>query len=453
MRLTPKDRAAMESAPASGPTDHAARWEWFLVLGTFVAQLLGLSTQYWGDGELRGEAIKHLVDQHQLTPILYSYVGPIFSVPFLYLDRLLNEHGNLFTRYNFFVLGIVAGLAVWKLHRHADAAMLRRFLLLILVASMFPFHLTTFYGEVFSAVTVALGLALLVHQRSWFAWVLIVLGVLNTPALLVAAALALGLDAWQTRRFHGALALVVSAVFVFAHNALVHGSPFTSGYEGGAHTERYLIYGGLPGFSYPFFFGVLSLLFTFGRGLLFFAPGLWLLPATKEPASDWKRVAQLWGAFSLGILVVYARWWAWHGAGFWGPRYFLFVSLLSSLALAVWLTRRPEGLARGALLVASLSASLWVGLNSAVFHLRGLPEPETISRQVDATIYVPEMSPLWYPFISFTMPPKKEWPALVFWFLAAVTLLWGPARSLGKDSLERARAWWTEAAPLRHWKF
>ena len=35
-----------------------------------------------------------------------------------------------------------------------------------------------------------------------------------------------------------------------------------------------LPYSGQPGFSYPFFFGVLSVLFAFGRGLVFFAPGL-----------------------------------------------------------------------------------------------------------------------------------------------------------------------------------
>jgi hypothetical protein len=44
-------------------------------------------------------------------------------------------------------------------------------------------------------------------------------------------------------------------------------------------------YTGRPGFSYPFLFGVLGILFSFGRGLAFFAPALWLLLLPRKPAA------------------------------------------------------------------------------------------------------------------------------------------------------------------------
>ena len=62
-------------------------------------------------------------------------------------------------------------------------------------------------------------------------------------------------------------------------------------------------YSGRPGFSYPFLFGLLSILFSFGNGLLFFTPGL-LLPIRKT-LSKWplhqkinlSQVYTLWMCF------------------------------------------------------------------------------------------------------------------------------------------------------------
>ena len=51
------------------------------------------------------------------------------------------------------------------------------------------------------------------------------------------------------------------------------GSPFATGYENERGLRTLLPYSGLPGFTYPFVLGVLSSLFSFGKGLLFFAPG------------------------------------------------------------------------------------------------------------------------------------------------------------------------------------
>ena len=39
-------------------------------------------------------------------------------------------------------------------------------------------------------------------------------------------------------------------------------------------------YSGRQGFSYPFFLGLISILFSFGKGLIWFSPGL-LLPVRR----------------------------------------------------------------------------------------------------------------------------------------------------------------------------
>src|SRR5437660_6092548 len=122
-------------------------------------------------------------------------------------------------------------------------------------------------------------------------------------------------------------------------------------------------YSGRPGFSYPFFFGLLSILFSFGDGLLFYVPGL-LLPIRKT-LSKWPQdqkinlyqVYTLWICFVAGLILVYSSWWNWSGSVFWGPRFFLFACIPASFALPVCLMRYNE---------ASLGVSL---LTLAVFGL------------------------------------------------------------------------------------
>src|SRR5262249_55819704 len=141
------------------------------------------------------------------------------------------------------------------------------------------------------------------------------------------------------------------------------GNPLASNYE--------------DGFSEPFLIGLLSILFSFGKGLLFFAPGL-LLPlrgALAGLAEGTRRLLAtthlLWVAFLGGLVLVYARWWAWYGGWFWGPRFFLIASLPACLALALRLrpARRPALLGDLATL-GVLALSVWVGIDGAVYDQR-----------------------------------------------------------------------------------
>src|SRR6185436_5776493 len=107
-------------------------------------------------------------------------------------------------------------------------------------------------------------------------------------------------------------------------NYVVRGGFLTTGYSGDEGFRTVLPFSGRSGFSYPFALGVLSMLLSFGKGILFFAPGLLLVAQARRLAD--RKVAALidaWMLFLVGLVLVYARWWAWYGGWFWGPRFLL----------------------------------------------------------------------------------------------------------------------------------
>ncbi len=69
-------------------------------------------------------------------------------------------------------------------------------------------------------------------------------------------------------------------------------------------------YSGLPGFSYPLVFGLLSILFSFGKGLVFFAPGLllrWKIASGEAFSIQKITLIDLCLVFLLGLILTYAR--------------------------------------------------------------------------------------------------------------------------------------------------
>ena len=73
--------------------------------------------------------------------------------------------------------------------------------------------------------------------------------------------------------------------------------------------------------------------------------------------------------FLIGLILVYSRWWAWNGAVFWGPRFFLFASIPASFALAVRLMRYQEAsLGMNLLTLVVFCLSAWVSVDGAVFQ-------------------------------------------------------------------------------------
>ena len=402
---------------------HAIIETGLIVVGLLSIFLL-LPRDMKGDGAVRYQALITFLVQHKFPDMKYSLIGPFFSLPLVWIGRKLGDPTDWALVYNqiLFALSLLVGYLV--LRKQIDRTLLRRFYLLLIVASMFVAHLAFFYGEVFTALLVGFGV-LVIYMRfaAPAAWLLIAIGVANTPAALGGLAVLLFKRIIDSKRLRYGLVLLAAVAFVGLDDWLQRGNPFSGGYPNDHGYTTVMPYSGLPGFSYPFLFGILSLLFSFGKGLVFFAPGL-LLPVRKtllrhqqESQIPLYKAYTLWMAFVIGLLLVYARWWAWYGGVFWGPRFLLFASIPASFALAIRLLYYKESsLLVNLLTLAVFVLSVWVCIDGAIYQwstslFTTMPAVCTQNNYNLEMLcyYTPEFSALWLPFVKhYTLDMQQE---------------------------------------------
>jgi hypothetical protein len=256
---------------------------------------------------------------------------------------------------------------------------------------------------------VAIGIVMLMTGPSLAGWGMIVLGVINTPASVVGLGCVVLKRILDNKRLRYILALVAAIALIVLEYTIRRVGLSISAYSPPANPafKTVMPYSGLRGFSYPFFFGLLSILLSFGKGLFFFAPGL-LLPirglARRIQESikiELYTTYLLWISFLVGLVLVYSSWWAWYGGWFWGPRFFLFASIPASFALALRLHYRNTSLAANFLTIAVFCLSLWVGIDGALFDQQGLGICITRHYAMEFLChYTPEFSVLWHPFVT-----------------------------------------------------
>ena len=188
-------------------------------------------------------------------------------------------------------------------------------------------------------------------------------------------------------------------MMVTGESWLRRGGPFVTGYEGNRGAETVLPFSSQPGFSYPFVLGILSILFSFGKGVFLFAPGLLLVPRRiAERAGAARAALMLWSLFLAGLVAVYSKWWAWYGGVFWGPRFFLFASIPASLALASWSMAHSGPRWRPWLASVAILWSCWVGVNGLVYRNYALDVCTSDHYTLEFLCwYVPEFSTLFGP--------------------------------------------------------
>jgi hypothetical protein len=385
-------------------TRSTADWESGLIDAGLVLFLLVLPHQVAGDARVRFDALALLLDHGRLTASPYSYIGPLFSAPLYFLGKLIVDPAWWCARYNTLLLAGGFAAAYALLRDGAERDVLRPFFLIVLAASMFPNHLMNFNSEPFTAVMVMVGVAAISAGRATLGWTLTVIGVANTPASLVGLLFVALKHVFEKRRATPLIPVAAAAALILLESWIRRGGPFVNGYEGNAGARTVMPYSGLPGFSYPFFFGLLSILFSFGKGIFFFAPGLLIrLRKTEQGLSARIRDCyQSWLLFLVGLVIVYAKWWAWYGGVTWGPRYFLIASLPASLAIAERLRRAPSlTLATRLGTLAAFALSVWVCIDGAVFDQANMG----ICQQNDwaqefLCWYTPEFSALWRPFVA-----------------------------------------------------
>jgi hypothetical protein len=392
-----------------------------LVVG-FGVLLVLLPHSLMGDDFARFTDVENLLHHGHLSDSRYSLVMPLVSVPLLLVGEVLRTPEWWAAHFNLFVVAAGALLLFWILRDRVDRGQLRKALLVLLFASLLTNRLRDYNAEVLTATLVTIGIVLVtVVRRPVLGWGAIVIGVVNTPAALVGAAFLAVAEAVRTKRLRHLIVPLVAAALIMLEAWIRRGGPLTTGYAHDHGPRTLLPYSGKEGFSYPFLLGVLSILFSFGRGLLFFTPGLvfGLSPLAR------RRIVGLMLLFVAGLVVVYAKWWAWYGGLSWGPRFFVFAAIPSSLLIVLRLRRAGESTAADAATLLVLTLSAWVGLSGAIADLSTLDFCVADHAANESLCwYTPEYSSLFHPLVHF---PALTWKtsllsaycAVVFAYLAA----------------------------------
>lgn len=431
-------------------------WGWFAVVLLGFALIGSAPLTLESDGLVRLGSLNHLLSTGRPDDARYSLIGPLFAAPLWLLGQSVGHVDEAVWAFNRVVVLTAVPLMLVALRPVLPAGERRRFLLVLLFASMFPWHVQGFFGEVFQTAALGFGLALAVVRGGWWGWVgwpVAVLGAANTPPAVVGLGLAAAVVTWHRGRLRYLLAPAAAAGLVMLENLVRRGDPLAGGYDGDRGLPTPLPYSGQPGFSYPFVFGVLAVLFSFGKGLVFFVPALFLrFPHVPGDAPDLGLLYRAWVAVVVGLVLVYARWWAWYGGVCWGPRFFLFACLPSALVLARYASdpgRRP--LRANALALAALLLSAWGAAAGLVYAEHGADRywSERDYSFEHVLWYVPEGSVLWLPFVDPKALDADDCLRLLGCGVGVAYLAWPLARAVAGQSVRRLSVAWAARPRFR----
>lgn len=399
-----------------------------------------LPHRVWGDGGVRFLLLHDLLTTGVSTYVPstpYSLVSTFISLP-LWIPGFLTNSFDLIiqsTAYYNFVLFTFGLIAFWfLLKNHLDKKIILSFFLILIAASMFPNHLREYYAEVFSAVLIGVGIVAINLKHGFFGWTSIILATVNLgSSILGVVFIAIQKMIWD-RRLRYILIIPLIGFLALFESYIRLGNPFgllhIYSYNGTGATI--LPFSGKPGYSYPLFFGILAVLFSFGKGLIFFAPGVFL-PVWNQLSRfkpEIKSIYFMWLAALIGFILICSQWWAWYGGWFWGPRYYLFASIPASFAIALCLKEKSKSLLFSLILLLVLILSFWVGINGAVFDQYDLGETCQVNEWRDEYLcwYIPEFSALFHPFVNFKPLEFNEvviiiYSLVVFFYLAKDLIL------------------------------
>ena len=158
-----------------------------------------------------------------------------------------------------------------------------------------------------------------------------------------------------------ALALLGHVLYDFAR----FGTPFETGYGAQASPAA---------FSTPLVVGLYGLVFSSGKGVMWFAPALWLAssgvramigresPGPRAPLEAARASTAYAALLACGVaLLVYGRFQHWAGDGSFGPRYLVPILPLAFVPVAFALERRPRGRTIAAWLLGALGFAVTLG--------------------------------------------------------------------------------------------
>lgn len=377
--------------------------EWSLIAVGAVIMALTLRPAISGDAAVRYQAIERWLGSDGAYS-KFSMIQPALSMPLAWIAVAIGvEPARLVSYFNAIVFVAMVAAAYPELARRYSPRVGRMWLLLMMGASMFPHHLQHYYGEVLASLSFMLGI-LWIDHRPKIAVLLLALGSATTPALFVPFAAVAVIWLLACRNPLPMLALFLAGIIMLGETWIKYGG-LNSGYlsEGEHGFATILPYSGRPGFSYPLFFGVLSILVSFGKGLVFYIPALVFGLSRRVRSSLGLDARSSWivlAAFALPILF-YSKWWAWYGGAFWGPRFFLYLCAPACLLMALAAQERDATLPRRLLIAGILVLSVWVAVSGYLFGQDQMDACWANNYSNEYLCwYLPEFSALWRPFVT-----------------------------------------------------
>lgn len=384
-----------------------------------------------GDGAVRYKALVNLADAH-IPSIKFSLIQPICSLPIYKLAELLGAQPAEWVAYFNCIVFACLVLFILFYNWGADSETRVTSSMLLLAATMFPHHVHHYYGEVLSACLISMGL-LSIRRNPLISFLSLGFGVANTPAILPAFAIAAIFIFYKTKRIIYLFFICLPIALFLIENLTKYGGllpmQYMNALERGFKTV--LPYSGLSGFSYPLLLGVLSILFSFGKGLLWFIPGL-LLFGRKDIRQLIRNSAieiETFLVFIVAIIFCYAKWWAWYGGNFWGPRFFLVACVPAAILMAHSIVHwRLLSRKSNMLVVTCFLLSAWGCAQGFIYEQQGLGICCQDNYAIEALCwYVPEFSPLWRQFVTGF---NSEHGRQGFYFVSIAILSWLLLRSL-----------------------
>lgn len=403
-----------------------------LILG-MIGQWIWYPFRLFADADIRYQFMTSLLFSHTRFQMRYASIGPLLSAPLYYLDQLFRTAPYFVLRYNLILFAVATFVLYKLLVKEISKQLTLAFLAFLLVASLFPGHLIHYYGDVFSALTAAIGIFLIEKRKFPIGFLLLALSVANAPATMPALGLYILYKCIKERNIRYFVIPFMAVCFVLLDYKLRFPrtlAGFTTYLEDRGF-PTILPYAGIPGFSYPLVFGLLGELFSFGKGLLFFVPGLVFIPlALKSMKTGVMKAALIsWTIFAVGMALSYAKWWGWYGGWFWGPRYLLFAAIPGTFAL-IW-TLFAAKLPKWTTILSVLLAvwSLWVGINGVVFQQKGMDICTRDNFVLEHLCwYTPEYSALFHPFVVMPKVSLTEWLFIAYASLLILIVLVPVAR-------------------------
>jgi hypothetical protein len=368
-----------------------------------MAAFVLLPQRVLGDDATRRVMLQQLSDG--IAPkTKYSFIQPVLSTPFFWvLDHL--DFGIYAVTLLPIGWMILWALSVWRVLARERSAQFAHHVVTLTVASLVGASLIGFSSDIFTALTMSGGVivGLLARTRSArvVAWLVFVIGAANTPVMFAATAAMAGYLILRRRQIRfAALPIVVFLGMVIEATAVSGRVSWTRYSNGVEHGILPLMpWGDVEGFGWPLWSGLLAVLFSFGRGLVFFIPTIWA-GATRQGDRVTGVEHALW-VLGVALIPIYSMWWAWDGGVGFGPRFFTILVVPAAMATASLVEKPNRSILRSAVAALSVVLSLWVAVSGSVFGITTTAFDWCASGggfdNFVLCLYTPEYSNLWAP--------------------------------------------------------